>query len=194
MLNLRSSASASTASLTLRPKVRLLVRKMLRASCWVMVDPPWRQLPLSQPHLERAGDADRVDADMAAEALVLDRDHRRAHRRRDLVIGQPAAEARPQRDQQGPVGGADPDHLAKVGALAQLLDSREAGSSRRRRRRPGRPARGGRWRRPISGRRRTCPWRGTERKQAIGDEFLLASAGSDKRAGADRFRRALSPE
>ena len=67
------------ASLILRPKVRLLVRKMLRASCWVMVEPPCRQWPLSMPHLERAGDADRIDADVAAEALVLDRDHRRAH-------------------------------------------------------------------------------------------------------------------
>ena len=47
MLNLRSSASASTPSRALRPKVRLLVKKMLRASCWVMVDPPCFQRPLS---------------------------------------------------------------------------------------------------------------------------------------------------
>ena len=46
-MNLRSIASARITSLTLRTNVRLLVRKMLRASCWVMVDPPWRQLPLS---------------------------------------------------------------------------------------------------------------------------------------------------
>jgi hypothetical protein len=70
-------------SLTLRPKVRLLVRKMLRASCWVMVEPPWRQRPLGERTLTDAGDADRIDADVAAEALVLDRDHRRAH----LIVG-----------------------------------------------------------------------------------------------------------
>ena len=45
MVKRRSSASASTHSLNLRPKVLVLVRKMLRASCWVMVDPPCTQRP-----------------------------------------------------------------------------------------------------------------------------------------------------
>jgi len=38
LLNLRSSASASTASRALRVKERLLFRKTLRASCWVIVE------------------------------------------------------------------------------------------------------------------------------------------------------------
>ena len=38
MENLRSSARASTPSLILRVKLRLLVRKMLRASCCVIVE------------------------------------------------------------------------------------------------------------------------------------------------------------
>jgi hypothetical protein len=58
---------------------------------------------------------------MAPKPLVLDRDHRAAHGRRNFVIVQPAAEAGAERDQQRSVGGTHPDHLAKVGTPAQLL-------------------------------------------------------------------------
>jgi hypothetical protein len=44
--NLLSRASDRIASRILRSNVRLLLRKMLRASCCVMVEPPWRQRPL----------------------------------------------------------------------------------------------------------------------------------------------------
>ena len=77
---------------------------------------------------DRAADPDRVDADMAAEAAVLGRDHRGAHLRRDLVIGQPSAEARSDRDQNLPVGGADPDHLAEVRALGEIGIARQIGA------------------------------------------------------------------
>ena len=46
---------------------------------------------------EAADDADRIDAEMRAEAAVLDRDHRVAHHRRDPVVGQPFAEHRAHR-------------------------------------------------------------------------------------------------
>jgi hypothetical protein len=75
--------------------------------------------PRLEAHLERARDADRVDPRVAAEAAILDRDHRRTHRRGDFLIAQPAPEARAERDQQAAVGGAHADHLAKVAALAQ---------------------------------------------------------------------------
>ena len=82
---------------------------------------------LDDRRAERAGDADRIDADVAAEAPVLGRDHRRAHLRRDLVVGQPAAEARAHRHQHLAVGGADADHLAEVGALGELGVARKVG-------------------------------------------------------------------
>ena len=127
MLNLRSSASARIASLILRPKLRLLVRKMLRASCWVMVEVALHPVALGDRRGDRAADPDRIDADVAAEAAVLGRDHRRAHFRRDLVVGQPLAEARPDRDQDLAVGGADPDHLPEVAALGEIAVARQIG-------------------------------------------------------------------
>ena len=90
---------------------------------------------------DRARKADRVDADMAAEASVFGRDDRRAHLGRDLIIGEPAAEARPERQQHLTVGGADADHLAEVDALGQLAVARQIGGSRPRRRRPARARR-----------------------------------------------------
>ena len=109
----------------LRPKVRLLVRKMLRASCWVMVEPPCapaaaldtrtlteRAMPIgSTPIWLRKR---RSSTAIIAARIV----------RRDLVVGQPVAEARPERDEHGAVGGADADHLAEVGALGQCSIAR----------------------------------------------------------------------
>jgi hypothetical protein len=62
--------------------------------------------------LDRAGQADRIDADMRAEASVFDRHHRIAHHRRNLVVRQPLAIARPDRHDHRAVGGMDPNHLA----------------------------------------------------------------------------------
>ncbi len=79
------------------------------------------------PDLGGANDADRVDAEMRAEALVLDRDHGGPHLRGDLLVRKPLPEAGPNVDQDGTVGGPDPDHLAKVGALRELGIAREVG-------------------------------------------------------------------
>jgi hypothetical protein len=72
-----------------------------------------------EPHLDRAREADRIDAGMRAEAAILDRDHRVAHDRRDLAVGKPFAEAGPKRQENGIVGGADADHLAEIVAPDQ---------------------------------------------------------------------------
>src|SRR6188768_313269 len=56
--------------------------------------------------LHRARHSDGIDADMGAEALVFDRDHRGAHLRRDLVVRQPLAEAGPNVHEYGSVGGS----------------------------------------------------------------------------------------
>ena len=45
LLNFHSSASDRIISRNLRAKVRLLVRKTLRASCWVIVEAPWTLAP-----------------------------------------------------------------------------------------------------------------------------------------------------
>ena len=76
MENLRSSQSASTSSCSLRAKVRSWVRNRFLASCWVMVEPP-----CDTPRRHQVGDggpheADRVDAEVAVEAVVLDREER----------------------------------------------------------------------------------------------------------------------
>ena len=71
------------------------------------------------------GDPDRVDADVTAEALVFDRDHRRAHFRRDLVVLEPAPEARPDRDQYLAVRGPNPDRLAEIGAFLEVGIARQ---------------------------------------------------------------------
>src|SRR6478672_11860364 len=69
---------------------------------------------------DRSADVDRVDANMATEAAVLGRDHRRPHLRRDMVVAQPLTEARAHRHQNLAVGSADSDHLAEVGPLGQV--------------------------------------------------------------------------
>ena len=104
---------------------------MLRASCWVIVEPPWPVTGLDLRRADRAGDADRVDAEVAAEAAVLGRDHRRPHFRRDLVVGQPFAEARPKRHENLAVGGADADHLPEVGPFGEVRVARQIGAGDR---------------------------------------------------------------
>ena len=74
MLNLRSSQSASTASCSLRQSVRSCVRNRFLASCWVIVEPP-----CDTPRRSTLATAARtspigIDAEVAVEAAVLDRD------------------------------------------------------------------------------------------------------------------------
>ncbi len=64
---------------------------------------------------------------MIAEALVLDRDHRRAHGARNTLVGDPLAKVGAELDQQLAVGRADPDVLAKVAAIRQALVGRQLG-------------------------------------------------------------------
>ena len=61
--------------------------------------------------------ADRVDAQVAAEPPVLDRDRRVAHHRGDAIIRQPFTIARPQRHQHRSVGGMNADHLPVGGGF-----------------------------------------------------------------------------
>ena len=127
MLNLRSSASARIAFLDLAAEAAVVgqedVARELLGDGRVALTP----VAAADADRDRAADADRIDADMAAEAPVLDRDHRVAHHRRDLVVGQPFAEARPERHAGPAVGGADPDHLAEVVALGELGIARQIG-------------------------------------------------------------------
>ena len=58
---------------------------------------------------DRTADAERIDAEVAAEPAVLDRDHRRSHFGRDLVVRKPAPQARPDRHQHRAVSRADAD-------------------------------------------------------------------------------------
>ena len=69
----RSSQSARIASWILRERVRSWVRKRFLASCWVSVEPPSSRARRSR-RAKGAGDAERIDAEMAVEAPVLDRD------------------------------------------------------------------------------------------------------------------------
>jgi hypothetical protein len=61
---------------------------------------------------------------MAAEAAILDRDHRILHHLRDLGVRQPFAIARAQTDDRGAVIGQDADHLA-VGRGFEFVETRQ---------------------------------------------------------------------
>jgi hypothetical protein len=80
---------------------------------------------LGDADLEGAGHAERVDADMRAVPLVLDRDHRVLHDLGYLVVAQPFAEAGSHRNQHRAVGGAHTDRLAEIVAADQLLVARQ---------------------------------------------------------------------
>jgi len=81
---------------------------------------PLSPAPLLDAHAKSAEHANRIDAGVRAEAPVLDRDDRVAHHRRDAVIGDPLAEARPHRVDDLAIGGANPDHLAEIVAADEL--------------------------------------------------------------------------
>ena len=78
---------------------------------------------------DRAGEAERIDAPMALEAAILDCDDRVLHHLRDLVVFDPLAIARSQRDEDGAVGGMDADHLA-VRRGFELVVAGQRGASR----------------------------------------------------------------
>ena len=80
-----SSQTASTTSCTLRFSERSGVRNMFLASCWVSVEPPSTTPPAKTFFATRAHQADRIDAEMRAEAAVLDGDHRFGHVVRELL-------------------------------------------------------------------------------------------------------------
>ena len=81
MVSQASSQKAMITSCALRCRLRSDDRKLVLASCWVMVLPPWRTPPALHVGDHRAADAARVDAPMAVEAAVLDRDEGgRSHR------------------------------------------------------------------------------------------------------------------
>ena len=69
--------------------------------------------------------ADRVHADMAAEAPVFGRDHRGSHLGGNVIVGEPGAEARAHLHQHLAVGGADADHLTEVAALGEVAVARQ---------------------------------------------------------------------
>jgi hypothetical protein len=82
----RSICTASIASWTLRDIVLSGLRKRLRASCWVMVLPPWPNLRLRALEKNGARDAERVDAEVAVEVLVLSGDDTVDEALRDVLV------------------------------------------------------------------------------------------------------------
>ena len=74
MISQASSQKAMITSCALRFSVRSPDRKLVLASCWVIVLPPWRTPPPLHVGDKRAADPARVDPPVAAEAAVLDRD------------------------------------------------------------------------------------------------------------------------
>ncbi len=78
------------------------------------------------PDLQRSGDADRIHAQMAFIAPVLNSHHRVFHDVRNICILQPLAIARAHREQFFAVHIQHPDHLA-IGGRLQIL---EAGQGR----------------------------------------------------------------
>ena len=69
----------------------------------------------------RACHADRIDAGVHVETAILGRHHRIDHDRGDLVIAQPATEARPQGDDDRSVRRMDADHLAIGGGFEAVI-------------------------------------------------------------------------
>ena len=53
--------------------------------CWVIVEPPWRRARAADVVVQRPGDADRVDAAVLVEVLVLGGEHRLLQHVGDLV-------------------------------------------------------------------------------------------------------------
>ena len=79
-----SSQSAISASCALRVNVRSGERKLVFASCWVIVLPPSRPRPRAEVAPERPAHPPGVEAAVLIEAPVLDRDEGLADMRRQL--------------------------------------------------------------------------------------------------------------
>ena len=81
---------------------------------------------------QRAGQTHRIDPDVRAESLVLDRDHRVGHVFGDVLVGQPFAEARPDLDQLAPVACAHQNGLARLGRFqGRIIGQRGSGKADR---------------------------------------------------------------
>ena len=74
MVSHASSQKAMITSCALRLMVRSPDRKLVLASCWVIVLPPCAHAAAAQVGEQRPADAARVDSPVAVEAAVLDRD------------------------------------------------------------------------------------------------------------------------
>ena len=109
-LGLESHRQHGLAQLAIDRAVRIeehVARKLLR-------DRRSRRDPFraGHPDIDRASEADRIDANVRIEAPVLDGDHGILHRLRDFAPGQPLAITRTQLDDFAAVPGADDDGLA----------------------------------------------------------------------------------
>ena len=80
-----SSQSERMTSCTFRFSERSGVRNMFLASCCVSVEPPCTTPPAKKFFASSAHQPDRIDAEMRAEAAVLDGDHRVRHIGRKLA-------------------------------------------------------------------------------------------------------------
>ena len=84
MVSQASSQKAMITSCALRLIVRSPDRKLVLASCCVIVLPPCRTPPPRRSATQGARDAARVDPPVTVEAPVLDRDERRRSQRVEL--------------------------------------------------------------------------------------------------------------
>ena len=110
-------------------------------NCWVIVEPPWTAPPERMSCCSGSGDAEEVDPAVLVEALVLDRDDRLLHRRRDLLgLEQDPPLVPGQGGQLGPVGGAARPSSARGrtgrAPRGRAGPARRPSSRRRPRRRP----------------------------------------------------------
>jgi hypothetical protein len=94
------------------------------ASCWVRVEPPCTPPAAGQVVDERAAEADRVDAEMLVEALVLDRDEGLWQIGRHLADGDGAPAGLAAIGEQRAVGGEDRD-VGRPLRHGELVDRRQ---------------------------------------------------------------------
>ena len=96
-----SSCHASAASFSLRLIVRCSWTYVFLTNCCVIVEPPSTTC-LVRTSARPRGDAAEVDAAVLEEALVLDRDDRLLHQRRDLVRVDDHPRSRTRAGRRGP--------------------------------------------------------------------------------------------
>ena len=117
-----SSAKARIASRTLRPKRAVVEEDVARE----LLGDGERPGPTAEPDADADGAARPIGSTPDASGSACPRPHHRlAHDRRDAVVRQPLAEARPHRHHHRSVCGADADHLAEIVPANQLLIGRK---------------------------------------------------------------------